>query len=131
MVTRLFSPRRAALRTLTALLATAVLTGCGAEDLVGGSVARTGASQAGKLAFKESGHPIEGDLTCSSDDESDAKMIVHCKGTTEDGKPAEMTADLGTDSQVVSGDKPKVKGASVTGTVDGRQVFEKSCIGHC
>lgn len=94
-------------------------------------MARTGASQAGKLAFKAAGHPIKGKLTCSSDDKSDTQMMVTCTGTTEDGTPAKMTTDLGTDSKVVSGDKPKVQGASITGAVDGQQVFKKDCIGNC
>ncbi|MGW7274556.1 hypothetical protein ACWGH5_29015 [Streptomyces sp. NPDC054864] len=118
---------------LTSAVAAAALTGCGAEDLVGGGVARTGASQAGKIAFKDVGHPINGNLSCSSDGTSETRMVITCKGTTEDGKPAKMTADLGTDSNVVSGDNPKiqVKGTNITGTVDGQQVFKKDCIGNC
>ncbi|NEB76009.1 hypothetical protein G3I40_12365 [Streptomyces sp. SID14478] len=123
--------RTGAACALTTLVAAVALTGCGTEDLVGGGVARTGASQAGKAAFQAAGHPLKGKLTCSSDDTSDSRMVVTCTGTTEDGEPAKMTADLGTDSQVVSGDNPKVRGASITGTVGGRQVFKKDCIGNC
>lgn len=128
---RICTVRTGAACTFTGLVAVVALTGCGTEDLVGGSVARTGASQAGKAAFKGAGHPIDGKLTCSSDDKTDTGMIISCRGMTEDGKAAEMTADLGTDSKVVSGDKPAVKGASIVGTVDGQQVFKKDCIGHC
>ncbi|MEU6765724.1 hypothetical protein ABZ916_24800 [Streptomyces sp. NPDC046853] len=131
MATARTTSRGTAVCAITAITAAVVLVGCGSEDLVGGSVARTGASQAGKLAFREAGHPIKGKLTCSSDDQSDSKMVITCKGTTEKGKPAKMTADLGTDSKVVSGDKPRIRGASITGTVDGEQVFKKDCIGQC
>lgn len=123
--------RTGAACTLTGLVAVVALTGCGTEDLVGDSVARTGASQAGKVAFKGAGHPIDGKLTCSSDDKTDTGMIISCRGSTEDGQAAEMTADLGTDSKVASGDRPAVKGASIVGTVDGQQVFKSTCIGHC
>ncbi|WP_128554200.1 hypothetical protein [Streptomyces triticagri] len=128
----------APMRPRSAVLASAALcaallpavAACGAEDLVAGAVARTGAAQAGAVAFRESGHELKGKLKCSTHDETDKKLDVRCTGTTTDGKPAKMTATLTTDAKVVSGDGAKISGATVTGTVDGEEVFQKDCIGE-
>lgn len=103
---------------------------CGAEDMASGSVARNGAAQAGKYAFKESGHEIAGKLSCSSDDESDDHMKVECNGKTKDGKPARLNATLEKGAKITTGDGAKIQGATVTGTVGGQEVFKKDCIGQ-
>lgn len=112
------------------LASTFALVSCGAQDMVGDSVARNGAAQAGKSAFKQSGHEINGKLSCSTDDKSDDRMKINCNGTTKDGKPAQMNATLEKEAKVVTGDGAKIQGATVTGTVAGQEVFKKDCIGE-
>lgn len=96
---------------------------------MGDSVARNGAAQAGQAAFKASGHEINGKLACTTADKSDDKMDVSCTGTTKDGEPAELSTKLDKGAKIVTGDGAKISGATVTGTVDGKEVFKKDCIG--
>lgn len=120
---------RRALASGFMLLLAVVLASCGTQDMAGDAVARNGAAQAGKFAFGQAGHDIDGNLSCSTEDKSDERMTVHCTGTTKDSKPAEMRAALDTGAKVVTGDRAKISGAAVTGTVDGKEVFQKDCIG--
>lgn len=116
--------------TLAALLLCGAVASCGAEEELTGSIARTAAAQAGKIAFKEAGHEIDGRLTCSDKQLGGMEMNVTCTGITRDGQPAELTAELRDNSEVATGDRVRVKGARILGTVGGQEVFNKSCIGR-
>lgn len=112
-----------------------LLTACGDTVVqVSGDVDSEAAGRAGERAFKDAGHEIDGRLTCdATGGEDDGERTVTCNGATTKGEHARLTVTLGPDSttQVGAEDQTLVDGGRAIGTVDGKQVFSKSCIGAC
>ncbi len=109
--------------TLVALLVSGiVLLGCTSSERssINASVARNTVAVAGAKQFKDSGHPLEGLLDCTTRSKSTTSVDVDCTGTTKN-----------TESVTLSGtteDARQVKGTFI-GTVAGQQVFKTSCLG--
>jgi Tfp pilus assembly protein PilV len=97
-----------------------------AVDAAAETAVRNVAAQAGRDAFAEAGHPIQGELTCEATATSDAaKVDVSCTGTTEAGGAAELT---GQTDEFPGASVTEVSGA-FTGTVDGSEVFTADALG--
>src|SRR3954447_12995733 len=101
----------------------------GAENVtndVAEALGRNIATQQGEEQFKNSGHELDGPLTCQATVKTDASnMDINCTGTTKSGEAA-----------VLSGTTDELPGASVvslsgnfTGTVAGAQVFTTQQLG--
>jgi hypothetical protein len=92
----------------------------GTEDLrVDAIVAAVGA--AAPAAFSAEGYDIDGDLTCTAESPALDTFSVSCTGTTTDGGAVE-----------VAGERPEDGSGSITGSVDGTEVFDSTdCFGLC
>ncbi|MDN3292537.1 hypothetical protein QWM81_00450 [Streptomyces ficellus] len=126
---------KAIIRTgLVAVLLT--LTGaCGTGDAtvtLDGDVESEAARRLGKDAFKEAGYEIDTALTCDKTGSGDDETVT-CNGATTKGQHARLLVRLRDDStvQVGPGDQTLIDGATITGSVDGKDVFTKSCLGGC
>jgi hypothetical protein len=100
-----------------------VATGCTSEqraDISEAAVRNVVAVGAAK-EFKDSGFPIRDDLTCTAkaSRENELDVLVACTGTTTSGQSARLSG--ATDESLDRG--------NFIGTVDGKQVFEKTCLG--
>lgn len=91
------------------------------------AVVRNAAALGGAAAFSRNGVNVEGTLDCKADTPIDGGTAwkVTCTGKTEDGRSLEMKGDVPTDQQPSDA---KLTG-KFTGTVDGKQVFEATCLG--
>lgn len=88
--------------------------------------ARLFAAEQGAQEFDESGHPLDGELACTSDASDDLTAVdIDCTGTTEDGAAAELT---GTTSELPGLSITELDGDFV-GTVDGTEVFQSERLG--
>lgn len=92
----------------------------GTEDLrVDAIEAAVGA--AAPAAFSAEGYDIEGDLACTAESPALDTFTVSCTGTTTDGGAVE-----------VAGERPEEGNGSITGSVDGTEVFDSTnCFGLC
>lgn len=94
------------------------------------AVTYNGASQAGAYAFRQAGYELAGTLSCRGTDKGYRKMTITCTGTTKDGKPARLIANLTEDSTVVTGKGSRISESDTFGTVDDNVVFHNDCIGE-
>lgn len=110
------------------------LSACGDTVIrISGDIDAQATSKAGTRAFKDAGHPLKGQLACDPHDDEHDRDIVTCHGVTSTGQPTTLTVKLGDNSStdIGAGNQATVDGADITGTVDGKQVFTKKCIGDC
>jgi hypothetical protein len=72
--------------------------------------------------FKDHGFPIRDQLTCTAKASStnEIQVGVACSGTTTTGQPVGLSGTTNNDR----GDQ-----GNFVGTVDGKQVFQKTCLG--
>ena len=94
------------------------------------ALVRNAAAVAGSVEFERAGHPLSGDLACSAT--RDGGMFdITCTGTTADDKAAGMTGSVSTDLNVNADLREgiRVEGAQFVGTVDGQEVFNRTCLG--
>src|SRR3954462_7321079 len=83
------------------------------------ALGRNIATQQGEEQFKNSGHELDGPLTCQAKVQTDAsKMDINCTGTTKSGEPAVLT---GTTDELPGASAVSLSG-NFTGTVGGTQV---------
>jgi hypothetical protein len=112
------------------------ITGVGKDGKAGNpvdlhqAVTYNGASQAGVFEFRQAGYELATTLSCRGTDKGYRKMTINCKGTTKDGRPALLVANLSQDSTVVTGKGSRISEADIFGTVDDNVVFHKDCIGE-
>jgi hypothetical protein len=118
---------------LAASLALLSVAGCQAAADVRDAGARTLTSKLGAVEFKDKGHPVSGELSCSSTDGSDS-FTVNCKGKDTSGKDLSLVVvsrrTTPSPSASSSSDDPTVRG-TVVGKVDGKELFRKDCLGSC
>ena len=90
------------------------------------AAARNIAAQQGAQQFKDAGHELDGDLTCTAQVTDDvARLDINCTGTTTTGGAAVLT---GTTDEVPGASLDSLKG-QFTGTVDGSEVFTTQQLG--
>ncbi|MCU1457382.1 MAG: hypothetical protein JWL73_1474 [Actinomycetia bacterium] len=87
---------------------------------INASVARNTVAVAGAKQFKDTGHPLEGLLDCTTRSKSATSVDVTCTGKTKNGEAVTLTG--------TTADARQLKGAFI-GTVAGQQVFKTSCLG--
>lgn len=111
-----------------AALAVVALTGCsefkqgfeeGKREAIIETVGRAAIQQAANVSLK-------GDLACATV-QSDTGS-VSCTGTTSDGRPVTLTGNITKAAEVSKSDW--IKGEFL-GTVDGREVLRRTCLGNC
>jgi hypothetical protein len=107
---------------LMLVVVAAGLVGCSSSErkTINETVARNTIAVAGTKQFRDSGHSLDGILSCKTESKTTTKVTVGCTGKTEDGEPVAL---LGATS-----DARQVTGTFV-GTVSSKQVFKTDCLG--
>jgi hypothetical protein len=97
-----------------------------ATDDVAEALTRNIATQQGEEQFKNSGHELDGPLTCQAViQDGIAKVNVNCTGTTKAGESAALT---GTTNEIPGASVVSLNG-DFTGTVNGSEVFTTQRLG--
>ena len=101
-----------------------MMTGCTSKQqrAVSEAAVRNVVAVAGAKEFSDHGFPIHDHLTCTAQasHQNPLRVAVACHGTTTKGQIVALTGTTLSDR----GDR-----GTFVGTVDGRQVFQKTCLG--
>lgn len=90
------------------------------------AVARNVATQQGEQQFKDTGHELDGPLTCEAEIEAGrSNVTINCTGTTKTGEAAALT---GATAEIPGASVVELEG-EFTGTVNGTQVFTTQRLG--
>lgn len=105
------------------VVAALVAAGCTSEQRadISEAAVRNVVSAGAAKEFKDRGFPIRDDLTCTAraSRENELDVLVACTGTTTSGQAVKLSGT--TDESLDRG--------NFVGTVDGKQVFEETCLG--
>lgn len=112
-------------RMVVLLIAGALLvTGCtsGQRKAISETAVRNAVAIGGAKEFKDRGFPIKDGLHCTAraTNSSGTRVSVSCQGTTTNGHTVALTG--------TTDDKSGSKGDFV-GSVDGKELFRKTCVG--
>jgi hypothetical protein len=107
---------------VVAVLVLVAAAGCSSDTrkAINETLARNAVATAGTKQFHDSGHSLDGLLTCKVQSRTTTAVSVGCTGTTDDDEKAAL---IGSTS-----DERQVKGHFV-GTVNGDRVFTTDCLG--
>jgi hypothetical protein len=114
--------KRVVVGVVLLLVGGAALVGCSSSDRksINETLARNTIATAGAKQFGDSGHSLDGLLTCRTQSKTTTKVTVGCSGKTDNKEPVAL---IGSTS-----DARQVQGTFV-GTVNGKQVFKTDCLG--
>ncbi len=112
-------------RTLVAVVVVGlVMAGCTSKQrrAISEAAVRNVVSAGAAKEFKDDGFPIRDQLTCTAKASStnEIQVGVVCSGTTTTGQPVGLSGTTNNDR----GDQ-----GNFVGTVNGKQVFQKTCLG--
>src|SRR5215207_5481835 len=120
---------RVTLLALTTTVGVAVASSCSEDTQKGAAefTIRNAVALGGEETLERHGIDVAGDLACRSDVtmSGEESFSVDCTGRTASGEALKLwgTGPLE--------DDPREPRGTFTATVDGRQLFEESCLGEC
>lgn len=94
----------------------------GQRRAISETAVRNAVAIGGAKEFKDHGYPIKDGLRCSAKatNSSGTRVSVSCHGTTTTGSAVALTGTT---------DDKSGKNGDFVGTVDGKEVFRKTCLG--